>query len=77
MEDLCTCCDGINNVLLFQHNEIKTSFEMSIHVVGHTFNVILYKHLIGKQIHFEHIAEEFDWVKHVSFDSELCGCTLR
>jgi len=24
-----------------------------------------------------HIVEEFDWVKHVGFDSQCCGCVLK
>jgi len=24
-----------------------------------------------------HIAKEFDWVKHVDFDSECCACIVR
>ena len=47
MGDLCTCWDASNNVLILQHNEIKASFEMSLHVVGHNFNSTLYKHLLG------------------------------
>jgi len=34
MEDLCTCWDAINKVFVLQHNEIKVSFEMSLHIVA-------------------------------------------
>jgi len=42
MGDLCTCWDVINNLLVLQHNEIKALFQMSLHVVTHTFNNSLY-----------------------------------
>lgn len=47
MGDLCTCWDDVNNVLILQHNEIRASFEKSLHVIGNTFNVTLYKRLVG------------------------------
>jgi len=79
MRDLCTCWDAINNVLILQHNKIKASFEMSLHVVGHNFNLTLYKHLLG--VVSKHallwIAEEVLRAKHVGFDSEHCGYVLR
>jgi len=79
MGDLCTCWDAINNVLILQHNEIKASFEMSIHVVGHNFNLTLYKHLVGMVSKYAllWIAEEVQRANHVGFDSEHCGCVLR
>jgi len=56
---------------LFFHNEIKVSFEMSLHVVGHTFNLTLYKHLLGVVSKFAlvQIAEEVLRVNEVGFDS--------
>ena len=79
MGDLCTCWDAINNVLILQHNEIKASFEMSLHVVGHNFNSTLYKHLLGVVSKYAllWIAEEVQRANHVGFDSEHCGCVLR
>jgi len=79
MGDLCTCWDAINNVLILQHNEIKASFEMSIHVIGHTFNLTLYKHLVGvvSKYALVQIAKEVLRVNEVGFDSQHCGCVLR
>jgi len=79
MGDLCTCWDAINNVLILQHNEIKASFEMSLYVAGHNFNMTLYKHLVGvvSKYALTWIVEEVQRVKHVGFDSEHCGCLLR
>ncbi|XP_068487177.1 uncharacterized protein [Phaseolus vulgaris] len=72
MGDLCSCWDAIKHVIILQHNEIKASFQMSLHVIGHTFNVQLYKMLVGSIS--KHalilIAEEFDRVNDVGFDSE-------
>ncbi|XP_068492204.1 uncharacterized protein [Phaseolus vulgaris] len=79
MGDLCSCWDAIKHVIILQHNEIKASFEMSLHVIGHTFNVQLYKMLVGfvSRHALILIAEEFDRVNDVGFDSECCGCVLR
>jgi len=79
MGDTCTCWNVLNNVIVLQHNEVKASFEKSLHVVGHTFNMTLYKRLVGfvSKYTWMHIAEDFDRVKHIGFDSERCGCVLR
>ena len=52
---------------------------MSLHVIGHTFNVQLYKMLVGfvSKHALILIVEEFDRVNDVGFDSECCGCELR
>jgi len=50
---------------------------MSLHVIGHTFNVQLYKMLVGfvsKHVLIL-IIEEFERVNDVRFDNERCGCT--
>jgi len=77
--DLCTCWDIVNNLLVLQHNEIKASFEMSLHVVTHTFNSSLYKRLLGAVSKYAlmHIAEDFNKVKVIGFDKKKCGCVLR
>jgi len=79
MGDLCTCWDAINNVLILQHNKIKVSFEMILYVVGHNFNITLYKHLVGvvSKYALAQIAEEVQRVKHVGFDSEHYSYVLR
>jgi len=79
MGDLCTCWDVINNVFLLQHNEIKASFEISLHVVTYTFNSSLYKCLVGMVSKYAlmHITEEFNKVKIIGFDKKNCGCVLK
>ena len=37
----------MNNMMIHQHTQIKASFEISMHMVGHVFNVTLYKKLLG------------------------------
>ena len=39
--------DAIKHIIILQHNEIKASYHMSLHVKGHTFNVKLYKLLFS------------------------------
>jgi len=48
-------------------------------VIRHTFNVQLYKMLVGfvSKHALILIAEEFDRINDVGFDSECCGCVLR
>jgi len=79
MGDLCTCWDAINNLLVLQHNQIKASFEMSLNVATHSYNISLYKGLLGMGSKYAlvHIAEEFNKVKFVGFDKKKCGCVLR
>jgi len=79
MGDLCTCWDAINNLFVLQHNEIKAFFEISLHVVTHTFNSLLYKGLVGMVSKYAlmHIAKEFNKVKVIGFDKKKCGCVLR
>ncbi|KAH1239320.1 hypothetical protein GmHk_08G023784 [Glycine max] len=45
--DLCSVWDAMNNMMTLQHTEIKTSFETSIHVIGHVFKKPLYSRLLG------------------------------
>jgi len=47
MGDLCTCWDAINNLLVLQHNQIKASFDKSLNVATHSYNIPLYKGLLG------------------------------
>jgi len=79
MGDLCSCWDAIHNVMMLQHNEIRASFERSLHVKTHDFNIITYKKLVGvvSRVALVLIANEVDRVKNIGFDSELCGCMLR
>jgi len=35
--DLCSVWDAMNNMLTLQHVEIKASFEINTHVVGHVY----------------------------------------
>ena len=79
MGDLCTCWDAINNLLVLQHNQIKTSFEMSLNVATHSYNIPLYKGLLGliSKYALVHIAKEFNKVNFVGFDKKKYGCVLR
>jgi len=65
--------------MMLEHNEIRASFERSLHVKTHDFNIIRYKKLVGVVSRFALvlIANEVDRVKNIGFDSELCGYVLR
>ena len=54
----------MNNMMTLQHAQIKTSFETSIHVVGHAFKVTLYKKLLGMLSRYalNEIAAEYERV---------------
>ena len=69
----------MNNMIIMQHNEIKASFEHSIHVVGHTFNVQLYKRLYGFVLRYalNHITNEVHRMQFVGVDTSRCGCIVR
>ena len=45
--DMCSVLDVMNNMITLQHTQIKASFEISTHVVGHVFKKTLYKRLLG------------------------------
>ena len=62
-----------------QHNEIKASFEHNIHIVGHTFNVQLYKRLRGfvSRYTLNHIANEVHRMQFIGVDMSRCGCIVR
>jgi len=45
--DLYSVWDAMNNMMTLQHTEIRASFEISTHVVGHVFKKTLYKRLLG------------------------------
>ena len=47
MGDLCSCWDGIHNVIILQHNEIKTSFERSINLMSDSYKALSYRRLVG------------------------------
>ena len=79
MGDLCFCWESINKMIILQHNAIKSSFEKSLHVVSHVFNVTRYKKLLGfvSKYALQYIAEESDQVQYVGLDKSRCGCTIR
>jgi len=62
-----------------QHNEIKASFEHNIHIVGHTFNVQLYKRLRGfvSRYTLNHIANEVHRMQFIGVDMSRYGCIVR
>ncbi|KAH1254681.1 Protein FAR1-RELATED SEQUENCE 5 [Glycine max] len=69
--DLCSVWDAMNNMIRLQHTEIKASFEISIHVVGHVFKVTLYKRLLDM------IVAEYERVDYVGKNPSRCGCVIR
>jgi len=79
MGDLCFCWDSMNKMIILQHNAIKSSFEKSLHVVSHVFNVTRYKKLVGfvSKYILQYIAEESDRVEYVGLDKSRCWCTIR
>jgi len=76
MGDLCFFWDSMNKMIMLQHNAIKSSFEKSLNVVSHVFNVTRYKKLVGFVLKYDlqYIAEESD---RFGLDKSLCGCTIR
>ena len=79
LEDLCSVWDAMNNMVMLQHIEIKTSFETSTHVVGHVFKKIIYKRLLGMVSRYalNEIAAEFERVHYAGNNPSSCGCVMR
>ena len=79
MGDLCSCWDGIHNVIILQHNEIKASFERSINLISDSYKALSYRRLVGNisRCALELLAPELERVKKIGFDSSRCGCILR
>ncbi|KAH1203806.1 Protein FAR1-RELATED SEQUENCE 5 [Glycine max] len=77
--DLCSVWDAINNMIMLQHAQIKTSFETSTHVVGHVYKKTLYKRLLGMVSRYalNEIAYEFERVRCFGNNPSSCGCVLR
>jgi len=52
---------------------------MSLNVATHSYNIPLYKGLLGlvSKYALVHIAKELNKVKFVGFDKKKCGCVLR
>ena len=47
IDDICSVWEAMNNMMTFQHTQIKASFETSTHMVGHVFKVTLYKNYLA------------------------------
>jgi len=79
MGDICFCWDSVNKMIILQHNAIKASFQKSLNVVSHLFNVIAYKNLVGfiSKYALHVISEEMNRLKYVGFEKEHCGCTIK
>ncbi|XP_027940216.1 uncharacterized protein LOC114194289 [Vigna unguiculata] len=79
MGDLCSCWDGIHNVIILQHNEIKASFERSINLISDSYKALSYRRLVGSisRCALELLAPELERVKKIGFDTSHCGCILR
>jgi len=69
----------MKNMILLQHTNIRSSFENNIHIVGHNFNVNLYKRLCEciSRYALNHIVDEFDRVKFIGVNTLCCGCIVR
>jgi len=69
----------MNNMITLQHTKIKASFEISTHVVGHNFKVILYKKLLGMVSGYalNQIVVDFERVSYTGIASSCCGCVMR
>jgi len=79
MGDLCFCWDSMNKMIILQHNAIKSSFEKSLHVVTHVFNVTRYKELVDfvSKYALQYIAEGSDRVEYVGLDKSHCEGIIR
>jgi len=79
MRGLCSCSDGIHNVILLQHNEIKASFERSINLMCDSYKALSYRRLVGYVYRsaLELLAPELERVKKIGFDTSHCGWILR
>lgn len=79
MEVLCLCWVTIHNLIILQHNKIKTSFGKSLNVMSNSFKGSRYRRLVGRVSRYglRLIVEDFEQVKHIRFDSENCGCISR
>jgi len=66
-------------MITLQHTEIKASFETSTHVVGHVFEVTLYKRLLGMVSRYalNQIVAEFEHVHYAGKNPSSCGCVMR
>ncbi|KAL5138312.1 PHD finger protein ING1 [Glycine soja] len=76
---LCSVWDAMNNMITLQHVEIKASFEISTHVVGHVYKKTLYKRLLGmvSRDALNQIASEVDRLRYLGNNLSSCGCVMR
>ena len=77
--DLYSVWDAMKNMITLQHTQIKTSFETSMHVVGHVYKKTLYKRLLGMVSRYasNEIAYEFERVRYFENNLSSCGSVLR
>ncbi|KAL5168091.1 Protein FAR1-RELATED SEQUENCE 5 [Glycine soja] len=77
--DLYSVWDAMKNMITLQHTQIKTSFETSMHVVGHVYKKTLYKRLLGMVSRYasNEIAYEFERVRYFENNLSSCGSILR
>ena len=66
-------------MIMLQHSQIKASFEINTHVVGHVFKVTLYKRLLGMTSRYvlNQIAAKFECVHYAGKNPSRCGCVMR
>jgi len=69
----------MNNMITLQHTQIKTSFEISTHVVEHVFKVTLYKKLIGMVSRYtlNEITAKYESVPYAGKNPSRCGCVMK
>jgi len=79
LRDLSSCWDGIHNVIILQHSEIKVSFERSLNLMSDSYKVLSYKRLVGyvSRSALELLVLDLERVKKIGFDTSRCGYILR
>jgi len=79
MGDICFYWDSVNKMIILQNNAIKASFQKTLNVVSHLFNVTTYKKLVGfiSKYALQYIVEEMNLLKWDGFDKDQCGYTIR
>ena len=77
--DFCKCWDAMNNLLELQHNEIRSSFQQSIIVKEHIFNVKYYQKLqeLVSRAELAKIFQEHQRIDTTGIDKFTCGCVIR
>jgi hypothetical protein len=77
--DFCKTWDAMDNLLKLQHNDIRASFQQSIVVLEHRFNIKYYQKLQGfvSRAGLAKIFEEHERVNDTGVDQSVCDCVIR